>query len=726
MKKQIIYSPFNEFILRTPLLAMNEVETLSVETLKELLQIPFISEAIYIASHELHSEMIKYLNGGKIENSKRIENSLLKYISRMGYRCTPFGLFSGCSIGSIGLTNKIEVNGYDSHVKKSRIDMNYLCSLIQNIELDMQFRENLTYYPNTSLYKIGVELRYVEYTYINSERKHFTISIDNSEYLDRIIEIAKNGATINSLAQSIVEDDITLEIGLDFIHQLIDNQVLVSSLNPNVTGIDFFEKITTNFFNCADEDWGEWAKKIRGILLQIDNGGNSLFLDLYKELNKLLLLKNKNANEKYLVQKDLLISCKENSIHQSVLNSVNEGLKVINMLTNFHRNENLENFKIAFHSRYETEEIPLSIALDTETGIGYGNSINNSSVVSPLIDDLFINYSNQSQGTEYKWSVIDGIIFNKYIRAIEDKKMFIEITDEDLKDLKEDWHDLPSTISVMTSIFSIENPEKPLIFLDFASGSSASRLLGRFSYLSDTFKGYVDNIMDYENRINENTVLAEIVHLPESRTGNIIHRSSVRDYEIPYLASSTLDIDNQISVNDLYVSVNNSKVILKSKKLNKEVKPMLSNAHNYSHNSLPIYNFLCDMQTQDQRKSINFKWNTTIKDKDFLPRVVYKNIIISLGEWKIRKADLTKMTSIDSVKDYFKLKKIPNKVLLADGDNELLINLENDLYIEMFVSIIKRRDSIVLKEFLFDTNNSAVKRNSYSFTNELIFSFYKN
>ncbi|KIA95640.1 MULTISPECIES: lantibiotic dehydratase family protein [unclassified Flavobacterium] len=726
MKKQIIYSPFNEFILRTPLLTMNEVETLSVETLKELLQIPFISEAIYIASHELHSEMIKYLNGGKMENPKRIENALLKYISRMGYRCTPFGLFSGCSIGSIGLTNKIEVNEYVSHVKKSRIDMNYLCSLIQNIELDLEIRENLTYYPNTSLYKIGAELRYVEYTYINSERKHFTISIDNSEYIDRIIAIAKNGATITSLAQSIVEDDITLEVGLDFIHQLIDNQVLVSSLNPSVTGIDFFEKITANFFNHADDDWSEWAKKTRGILLQIDNGGNSSFLDLYKELNKLLLLKNKNANEKYLIQKDLLISCKENSIHQSILNSVNEGLKVINKLTDFQRNENLENFKMAFHSRYETEEIPLSIALDTETGIGYGNSINNSGVVSPLIDDLFINYSNQLQSAEYKWSVIDEIVFNKYIRAIEDKKMLIEITDEDLKDLKEDWSDLPSTISVMTSIFSIENPEMPLVYLDFASGSSASRLLGRFSYLSDTFKGYVDNIMDSENRINENIVLAEIVHLPESRTGNIIHRSSVRDYEIPYLASSTLDIENQISVNDLYVSVRNSKVILKSKKLNKEVKPMLSNAHNYSHNSLPIYNFLCDMQTQDQRKAINFKWSTTIKDKDFLPRVVYKNIIISLGEWKIRKADLTKMRTIDSVKDYFRLKKIPNKVLLADGDNELLINLENDLYIEMFISIIKRRDSIVLKEFLFDTNNSAVKRNNYSFTNELIFSFYKN
>lgn len=46
MKEKTIYSPFNEFVLRTPLLAMNKIEGLSVDTLKKLLQIPSISEAI--------------------------------------------------------------------------------------------------------------------------------------------------------------------------------------------------------------------------------------------------------------------------------------------------------------------------------------------------------------------------------------------------------------------------------------------------------------------------------------------------------------------------------------------------------------------------------------------------------------------------------------------------------------------------------------------------------
>ena len=91
-----------------------------------------------------------------------------------------------------------------------------------------------------------------------------------------------------------------------------------------------------------------------------------------------------------------------------------------------------------------------------------------------------------------------------------------------------------------------ENQQEKL-YINNITGK-AGRLLGRFCSEKSTIKDFVKQISDKELELNPNKILAEIIHLPESRIGNVIRRPQVRNYEIPYLANSTLEKENQISV----------------------------------------------------------------------------------------------------------------------------------------------------------------------------------
>ena len=72
----------------------------------------------------------------------------------------------------------------------TRLDMQYLCALIQEIERMPEVRDRIAYYPNDSLYAIGGKYRYVEYRYVKSQRRHTVSSLEIDEALETLLRTA--------------------------------------------------------------------------------------------------------------------------------------------------------------------------------------------------------------------------------------------------------------------------------------------------------------------------------------------------------------------------------------------------------------------------------------------------------------------------------------------------------------------------------------------------------
>ncbi|MEZ4903396.1 MAG: lantibiotic dehydratase [Spirosomataceae bacterium] len=129
-------SYFPTAFVRVPLASYEQIENMDWATLTQLLSTPAFLEALYIASPALYEEAIKLnLTQQPDDKSKRIVYSLIKYLSRYATRCTPFGLFSGFSTLPINHTHThIRINHIEAPRKVTRLDMNYLCALSQDLE----------------------------------------------------------------------------------------------------------------------------------------------------------------------------------------------------------------------------------------------------------------------------------------------------------------------------------------------------------------------------------------------------------------------------------------------------------------------------------------------------------------------------------------------------------------------------------------------------------------
>jgi thiopeptide-type bacteriocin biosynthesis protein len=701
-----------------------------------------VQEALFLSSPNLLDEYEKWRNG-KINNEKKEEKlfySLMKFALRMHNRCTPFGLFAGCNVVDFGTTNNIILD-FENSKRSTRFDMNFMCDLVQNITQLPFVRAHLKFYPNSSIYHLKDKVRYVEYSYNNSVRIHKISVVDSSYYLKRVIKKSTNGEFLNELAQDIIDKDVILEEAYSFIEEMIDAQLLVSELEPSVTGedlllqtISLLIKIQEKHPNNVLEGIISVLKNTQDQLSKLDDSlGNEIFL--YKNIINSLKLLNVPFELSKLFQTDLFISgnSKSTSLHDQgsigMLDSdiqlqLTKTIKVLNRLTRSPVKTNLTEFKKNFYERYENKEIPLLEALDIETGIGYAQNNNHTGDLNPLINDLKIQY-NSSSKLEINWDNLESFLLKKLLKAQRDNEYTVVIEPNELTDFKENWSDLPNTFSVMFKHLG-ERDGKNLLSIKSIGGSSATFLLGRFASNNKQIEDVISSIVEREEELSSNKILAEIVHLPESRTGNILMRPVFRDYEIPYLSRSTLPQKQQLALTDLYISIKNDQVYLRSKRLNKQIIPYLGNAHAFQFNALPVYHFLADLPSQNLRARLFFDWGLLQSEFRFLPRVEIENVIVSPATWQLEKDKfqflMNRNEDILAIVNKWKEKlKIPDLIVLSEGDNELLINLKDTISVKMFISIIRKKSIIIIKEFLFDEKTAVIKdKEGNSYVNEFI------
>ncbi|MEC5142397.1 lantibiotic dehydratase [Chitinophaga sp. 212800010-3] len=720
------------FLLRMPLLPFGEIVQLHesagndqyafIQTLRKLFSNPLLQEAVFLASPALYQEMLKWLE--QPDDRLKLPLSLYRYLLRMSARSTPYGLFAGCTIGATGQSHtSLMPPANDSLRKTARLDMEYLTGLIDGLLQHKDIYNTTLFYPNNSLYSAGGSWRYFEYQLQDGKRRYYLSAVAGNEYLSAVLAAARNGADIILLSTTLVEMGIPADEATAYIHSLVENQVLVAGLTPEITGRDNLQELIAQLARQAPETPVLPALQQIGRLLEQQTNG----VDRYLEILQLLSDHFPGISAKDPVQVDLFFPPEVSALSAQVTNTLAEQLERLSVLAVNATHRDLQAFRDKFTEQYDQREIPLMQALDSESGIGYGVASGDNASYTPLIDDLLMPARKQNGTTN--WNGYMKFVFRHFLAAQKTGAREIVLTDEALAELATVAAPpaLPASLSLMGTLIATDAPAADngtfTFLLRACNGPNAMALPARFAVGDEQLESALKAFAREDQQLEEDRIIAEIVHLPEGRTGNILLRPTLYDYEIPFLGSSSVAPEFRLPVSDLYVAVRNNRVVLRSARLNKEILPRLSSAHNYAH-GLAVYKFLCDLQQQDAC-SVLWNWGF-LREQPFLPRVTYRNIVLERARWQLNSHAFNQLLPGRTPDEALLLLQqqydIPAQVLLSEGDNDLFIDMNNVFARGIVADKLKKYD-VLLHEQLYDVNSRLAANNAGSWCNEVIIPF---
>jgi len=695
---QEIFIPVDHFMIRVPLLTLDDFFKLSsnlelVKLLNSYLEDPVVKEAILIASPPLIDSLEKLETGQSDRKKAQAYSSLLRYLLRMSTRATPFGLFSAVGFGTFSKQTSLFFHEMEKVKKRARPDMEWLTSVIEELEQDIHFVRELKVMVNPLCQQAAnrLILDYCKQT-DNSKKK---ISLRSSFLTDFILSAAKSPILYGLLEEKVIEKypNLDNEKIKTLIRTLFTQKFLISELTPSLLTPQPFEKFFRQItgqkqriekFSLFDE--------IRTLIQEYNmtKPGEGVAL-----LQSIFQKKQQFKQSNYSVQVDSSLNTPNLTLNKDVALQLAETVELLWKLSP-HQKEigSIATIHRDFLEKYGTKQlVSLVDLMDDNIGLGLGNKLFNSDEEKPQINKKWMDFLN-----------------NQYFEAIQNQKNIV--LPESVWDLiNEDTStaiDAPLSFDIYCEIFAasqqaVDNGDYLLSIGSNTGSGQAGSTFGRFlDILDPQICELMQKIYSQEETLEPNVCFVESTFLPRSpRIANVAIHDNFRAHELNFSYQHESRA-NKIAFDDLYLGGNHERLFLISRKLKKEVVITASNVLN-SNLAPGILRFIRELSKQKYKTLQSLNWGS-LSDLPYLPQVRYKKTIISPAKWLLtcsslgleNEKDLEKIKK--SLEQWIEKRKLPRYVYMSVFDNRILLDLQNCYHLDEISYELKSTNLVILAE----------------------------
>jgi thiopeptide-type bacteriocin biosynthesis protein len=668
--------------------------------LQDWVRDPLVRAAIYLASPSLSERLADWLRQPSGAAFESLRPALFRYFVRMTSRATPFGLFASISLGRFG-SGAFEIGPRAALRRHTWLDLGYVYPLVAQAVASREVRAALNYLPNSTLIRTEEGWRYVEETVEKDRRRRDLVRAGSSEILDEVLAFAQQAPSFEALVDRIMRQapDVERADAAEFLHQLIDGQLLVPTLAPTLTGPDPVRHlIQESSENPALAQFHDDLQRAAQSLQDIDRQDVESLHDAYRAATPHLLGLLAGADEKHLFHVDLRREAPQLALPASVPSQVLRAVEALRRTTPAGwPTAPLAEFRQRFTERYGDRDVPLMEALDEDSGIGFEIDPGSRRNEHLLAEFKFGGAMDgpKPAGEERRTRRLIDLLE----RAWSQRQTQIRLDDADIAELASDnaapLADLFTVFGCLVSPNAVRGGEGEGACFVLQSVSSGAGLFGRFCRSDAALEQRVKALLRSEEALRPEAIFAELVHLPDDRVGNVVCRPALRAKDLPCLGHSGLPLADQITVADLTVAIEGERIVLRSRELKREILPRLTCAHNVSAPNASVYRFLAALAKQDGVSGLSFVWGPCANAR-FLPRVVLGNVVLSSASWRIDKATIAAWLRLTTeerqreIGEWRSREGIPRWVQVGQGDNLLSLDLHNPWCVDALADDLHR------------------------------------
>jgi len=597
------------------------------------------------------------------------------------------------TIGEIARSARLRPAAISS--RHSRIDIRYLCTVAQAAAALPSVRSQLRFFPNSSLYRIGAEVRYLRSE--SEGGRYSSAATGMTEGLEAILRRAERGATIGELVGEAIHADPRLSrADADaYVDQLIERQVLQGNLAASLTADDPHGELAAHLARFPEaEDLRRSLDRAREATGRIDWEPFSGDASRYPELAKLLGTSSKGSP---LFHVRLLRSATEASLPGAIAREILRGAELLASIEE--RVNPLLQFTEAFLAKYGHAAVPLAEALDEQTGIPFPGSVATE-------DERKLA---TAQGGTADLGAKEQLLLGKIEESWTTGSQVASLSWQEIASFRaRDARPLPDSFCVRGALCA--SSEAALdsgdyqFRLDGVVGPPAWAELGPMASSDPKLREQLARYLSEEESLSPGAIFAEIAHFPAVGDPNLVARPRLRAKEISYLACAAADAADQISIADLRLSVAGGRLRVSSQRLNCEVIPRLTAPHDFSHPANPtIYRFLGALQNQGSTGAhLRWSWGA-LEAAAALPRVVCGKLVLCPARWVLDAPMVEQQNPSTAAARFRALCRIRDRLQLprfvqTGGERGSAFDLENVLSAESLIQRIRADQRVTIFE----------------------------
>ncbi|WP_171166636.1 lantibiotic dehydratase [Streptomyces sp. I05A-00742] len=727
---QPLYEPAPFYVLRAPALSTDVYRRTAPgpgtgtpaweADLLRTAALPAVRHALRLASPSLADAVTHRLTGtdpsdgtaGAAESRRRARTraALLRYVTRMSTRPTPFGAFAGVSVGRFADSSTERLGATALAAVRTRADSGWLLGVIERIEQDETLRAGLPVHVNGACQVVAGRLVLPQAdVYGRRDVRRATVRISRPV-----------AAVLGLAAEPIALGDLHTKLAAEFpqagpqrigalLGRLWESHFLVGALRPSPTDPDPTRSLRDavgrlpggEAFNAAlDEVLARTADLDRAAPADADDALRAL----HRSQHAL-------CDTTPAAQADARLATVGRTLHRDVARAAADAAEILLRLGRFpHGHDHLSAYRDAFLERYGIgAQVPVEELLSPETGLGPPATYTEPRPVRPPTPSAPTREQER-----------DDILLRIVSNAVNSRTAEVELTDDLVARLTR-WSPADSPAPPALDVFlqlharSREDLDRGdwRAVLGVTPLAPGGRSLSRFHDLLDEAElSALRALYDAEARA-EGALPVELSYLPSAgRAGNVALHPVVRPYEIAVNVAPSVPADRVLPLSDLTVGVEGGRFVVRSRRLGRELA--IGQSHMLTAMQAPnVCRFLLEVAEDARPLPSVFHWGGVGK-APFLPRLVRDRIVLSPAQWNV--TDNTVVPEGEGSEDerwfrgvrrWRREWRVPRHVYLVEFDNRLLLDLEHPSFAAELAAQLRKargqgRQRVTVQEMLPD------------------------